>query len=142
MMFKVVLFSSVEMDKLVIVSVMSVVEFGACSVAFVVSIGFSLARTSFFLRLGAVLHSMIGLSGKICFRCGSCFIGFQCLFMIRFILWMSSQNCVLKICFLVVGFIFFCTLWAFGELNVFYLVEYFFLFISSVFEFVDEVYFH
>ena len=97
MMFKVVL-SSVEMDRLVIVSVRSVVEFGTCS----------LARTSFFLRSGAVLHAMIGLSGKICFRCGSCCIGFQCLFMIRFILCMSSQNCVLKINFLVVGFIFFC----------------------------------
>ena len=30
----------------------------------------------------------------------------------------------------------------FGELYVFYLVEYFVLLISSVFEFVDEVYFH
>ena len=83
-------------------------EFGTCSVAFVVSIGFSLARTSFFLRLGAVLHAMICVSGKICFRCGSCCTGFQCLFMIRFILCMSLQNCVLKISFLVVGFIFFC----------------------------------
>ena len=55
MMFKAVLFSSVEMDKLVRVSVRSVVEFGTCSVAFVVSIGFSLAHTNFFLRLGAVL---------------------------------------------------------------------------------------
>ena len=47
MVFEVVLFSSVEIDKLVIVSLMSVVEFGACSVVFVVPIGFSLARTSF-----------------------------------------------------------------------------------------------
>ena len=30
------------------------------------------------------------------------------MFMIRFFLCMSSQNCVLKISFLVVGFIFFC----------------------------------
>ena len=30
--------------------------------AFVVSTGFSLAITSFFLRLGAVLHAMVGLS--------------------------------------------------------------------------------
>ena len=104
--FKVVLFSSVL--KLVIVSVMSVVEFGACSVAFVVSIGFSLARTSFFLRLGAVLHAMIGFSGKICFGCGACCIGFQCVFMMRFVLCMSSQNCGLKSRFLGVGVICFC----------------------------------
>ena len=66
MMFNVMLSISVEMDRLVIVSVRSVVEFGGGCVAFVVSIGFSLARTSFFLRLGAVLNAMIGLSGKIC----------------------------------------------------------------------------
>ena len=56
-MFNDVLSPSVEMDRLVIVSVRSVVGFGSGSVAFVVSIGFSLAHTNFFLRLGAVLNA-------------------------------------------------------------------------------------
>ena len=47
------------MDRLVIVSVRTVVEFGGGCVTFVVSIGFSLAHTSFFLRFGAVLNAMI-----------------------------------------------------------------------------------
>ena len=81
-------------------------EFRGDCVAFVVSIGFSLALTSFFLRLGAVLNAMIGLSWKVCFRRGFCCTGFQCLFMIRYILCMSSQNCVLKISFLVVTLLF------------------------------------
>ena len=68
MMFNVMLSLSVEIDRLVIVFVRSVVEFGGGCVAFVVSIGFSLAPPSFFLRLGAVLNAVICLSGKICFR--------------------------------------------------------------------------
>ena len=68
MMFNVMLSLSVEMDRFVTVSVRSVVEFGGGCVSFVVSIGFSLARTIFILRLGAVFNAMIGLSGKICFR--------------------------------------------------------------------------
>ena len=71
MMFKVVLFSSVEMDKLVIVSVRSVVEFGTCSVAFVVSIGFSLACTSFFLRLGLFYMLWLVNGGKFVLDEGS-----------------------------------------------------------------------
>ena len=59
MMFNVMLSLSDEMDRLVIVSVRSVVEFGGGCVAFVVSIGFSLSHTSLFLRLGAALNAMI-----------------------------------------------------------------------------------
>ena len=70
MMFNVVLSPSVEMDKLVIVFVRSVVGFRSGCVAFVVWIGFSLARTNFFLRL-AVLNAMIGLSGKFVLDGGS-----------------------------------------------------------------------
>ena len=66
MMFNVMLSLSVEIDRLVIVSVRSVVEFRGCCVTFVVSIGLSLARTSFFLRLGAVLNAVIGLSVTGC----------------------------------------------------------------------------
>ena len=47
-MFKIVLSLSVEMDRLVIVSVRSVVEFEFGCVAFVVLIGFSLAALGFF----------------------------------------------------------------------------------------------
>ena len=54
---------------------------------------------------------------------------------------MSLQNCVLKISFLVVGFIFYRVCGHSVNLTS-HLVEYFFLFISSVFEFVDKVYFH
>ena len=108
MMFNVMLSLSVEMDRLVIVSVRSLVEFGGGCVTFGGSIGFSWARTSFSLRMVAVFYAMIGLSGTICFRGGFCCTGFQCWFTIRFILCMSSQNCVLNISFLVVTLLFFC----------------------------------
>ena len=63
------------------------------------SSGFSLALISLFLRFGAVLCAISGLSGKISLRKGSCWTGFQCLCMIRLNLCILSQNCVLKIIF-------------------------------------------
>ena len=80
-----------SIDRLAIVSVRSVVAFGSGCVVFVVSIVFGLAHNNFFPSLGTVLNAMIGLSGKIYFRCGFCCTGFQCWFMIRFVLCMSSQ---------------------------------------------------
>ena len=55
--------------------------------------GFSLARTSFFLRFGAVLCA-------ISLRKGSCWIGFQCLCTIRLnCVYIVAELCILKIIF-------------------------------------------
>ena len=43
------------------------------------SVGLSFALTSFFLRFGAVLKAITGLSGNISLNVGSLRIGFQCL---------------------------------------------------------------
>ena len=42
-------------------------------------VGLSLALTSFFLWFGAVLKTIISLSGKFSFNVGSLRIGLQCL---------------------------------------------------------------
>ena len=77
--------------------------------------------TNFFLKLVALffVNAMIDLSAQedlFQMHIGSVvYAGFQCLFMIRFILCMSSQNCVLKISFSVVSS--FVEFVGVGELN-------------------------
>lgn len=47
------------------------IEFGSAFASFLVSIGVSLSHTTLFVRFGPVLNAIIGLFGKICFRCDS-----------------------------------------------------------------------
>ena len=61
----------------VFVSVVSMLD-DVCS-SICLSVGLSFALTSFFLRFGAVLKAITGLSGNISLNVGSLRIGFQCL---------------------------------------------------------------
>ena len=61
----------------VFVSVVSMLDDVCSSVC--LSVGLSFALTSFFLRFGAVLKAITGLSGNISLNVGSLRIGFQCL---------------------------------------------------------------
>ena len=79
-----------------IVSWLSSCVFGfGIGFGFVWSSGFSLARTSFFLREGLALYAITGGAGKIWFSSVLFFfINFQCFLKILLILFISSEYCV------------------------------------------------
>ena len=64
---------------------------------FVWSSGFSLARTSFFLREGLALYAMTGGDGKMWLSSVLFLMSIQCFLKILLILFMSSEWCVAKI---------------------------------------------
>ena len=100
----------------------------------------SLALTNLFLREGLALYTIIGGDGNICFRYGLFLISFQCLLKTLLILWMSSENCVTNTSFFgCVGFCFLvrAVFLSLNLIDVFDVVDYLGLFVSSLFQFVN-----